>query len=233
MKKVLSLCLVAMMVICMSVTAFAAPNGFTKSPNGNTAPKVDQYTPKDEGCSADLVITPFGDISKLPPESQATFKLAYNTIINADDLAKLNSELEKQAKEKGIDSEDLAISDLFNISCNDGCDNHENHKSGGSVVLDIESSDKFVGIMYMNDEGDWQWVYDAIIENGKLKFTAVDTDAPYAIVVDNSKAGGIGDKDPGTGEGIFIYVVIALAAVCAAALLIIFVVLSKKKRKAN
>lgn len=227
MKKVLTLCLVLVMALCMSVTAFAAPNGFTRSPGANSAPTVENFDPEDEDCTADLIITPFGDLSKLPEEMQQRFQEAYDSIVNADDLTKLNEELEKNAKEKGIDPDNIGISDLFNIHC-EGCDNHEGHDKAG-ITLSAETLNNFLGLMFMDEDGKWQWVKDAAVNaNGKLEFTATNTNAPYAIVVDTTEA-GTGNGDPGTGEGFGIYFWIAIAST-AALLIVLVLILIKKKR---
>ena len=229
MKKIVALSLVMVMALCMSISVLAAPNGFVSSPSGNAAPKVEEFKPADEDCTANLIVTPFGDLANLPEDLQEEFKDAYESILAAEDLTKLNEELAKKAKELGIDPEDLAVSDLFNLSC-EGCDNHEGHDEA-EVTLSAETLGKFVGLMFRDADGKWQWVKDAAVTaDGKLKFTATNTNAPYAIVVDNSQTTAVdGDKDPGTGEGLGIYFWIAIAST-AALLIVLVLILIKKKR---
>ncbi len=225
MKKVLAICLAMMMVLCLSTTVLAAPNNFVASPGANKAPEVEEFKPEDEDCTADLVITPFGDLDKLPEDNQETFQLAFDTIVKAEDLTKLNEELAKKAEELGIDPDDLDVSDLFYIDT-EGCDEtHDGHKKA-EITLDAETLNKFVGLMYMDEDGNWHWVDDATVTaDGKLRFTTDNTDAPYAIVVDNTN----GAATPGTGEGLGIYFWIAIAST-AALLLVLVLILIKKKR---
>lgn len=228
MKKVLSICLVLMVVLGLSVTAIAAPKNFIKSPTANPAPEVEEFIPDDEDCTADLVTTPFSDIDKLPDDNKEDFQIAYDSIIEADDVTKLNEEVAKKAEELGIDPEDVKVSDLFYVHCEE-CDDHENHTSG-KVVLDIDNPEEFVGIVYQDENGEWQWVDGAIINgDGDLEFHAVDLDAPYAIVTDTSASDVPGGNDPGTGEGLGIFFWIAIASTTALLLVLVLIVFKKKR----
>ncbi|MBR2152236.1 MAG: hypothetical protein IJ944_02985 [Clostridia bacterium] len=227
MKKVLALCLAIMVVLGLSVTVFAAPN-FVKSPSGKPAPGVEDFIPDDDDCTADLVVTPFDDINDLEPAQKEDFQIAYDTIIKTDDVTKLNEEIAKKAEDLGIDPDDVDISDLFYVDC-DGCDDHDNH-TNGKIILDIDNPETFMGVIYLDENGKWQWVDGAVINgNGKLEFTAIDLDAPYAIVVNNTNGAAAGDKDPGTGEGMGIFFWIAFASTTAL-LLVLVLILFKKKR---
>ncbi|MBR4282088.1 MAG: hypothetical protein IKT35_00065 [Clostridia bacterium] len=225
MKKVLSICLAMMLVLCLGATALAAHSDFVKSPSVSNAPEVEYFKPLDEDCTANLVITPFGDLDKLPPASREDFQIAYDTIIKTDDITKLNDELAKKAQDLGIKPEDVGISDLFYVGC-EGCDDHDNHTNGGKIIMDIDTPETFIGVIYLDDNGKWQWVEGAFINSdGKLEFIAPDLDAPYAIVVDNSNG-----VSPGTGEGLGIFFWIAFAS--TAALLLVLVLLFFKKKRA-
>jgi hypothetical protein len=141
---------------------------------------------------------------------------AYNDIVNSDKLTDLNKELEDAAKDKGINGKDLAVGDLFNLGCK-GCSDHDKHEKY-KVSLDVEGLDRFVGVIYRDENGDWQWVKDAKVENGKLHFTG-EGYHPYAVVLDNSKP-----KPPaGTGDIEIIAICAAVMAVSAAALVIVLV----------
>ena len=225
MKKLLAICLAMVVVLCFSATAFAAPTDFVKSPGSSPAPGVEDFKPSDDDCAAELVVTPFGDINELDPAQKEEFQIAYDTIIKTDDITKLNDEIAKKAEELGIDPDDVGISDLFYVDC-DGCDDHENHTNGGKIILDISTPETFMGVIYLDENGKWQWVDNAFINNnGKLEFIAMDLDAPYAIVVDNSNG-----VSPGTGEGLGIFFWIAFAS--TAALLLVLVLLFFKKKRA-
>jgi len=142
MKKVLAICLMMVMIVSLSATAFAAPDGFASSPSGNPAPIVISFTASDEDCTAQLVITPYSDRDELSDVILALFEKAYDTIAESDDLTELNEELAKIATEKGIDGKDLAVSDLFDIHVT-GCDYHEEHRDF-DIILAADTLSHFV-----------------------------------------------------------------------------------------
>ncbi len=225
MKKVLAICLMMVMVLSMSVNVFAAPDGFVSSPSGNPAPKVVDFDPSDEECTAQLVITPYGDRHDLSDVLRAMFEKAYNSIVNSDDLTKLNAELAKIAADKNITGADLAVSDLFDIHVT-GCDYHDEHVDF-DITLDADALRHFVGLLHMNKDGVWELVTDAeVVNNGEhLKFS-VDSFSPFAIVVDTSS--GTTDT-PQTGDNSMIHIYAIIMAVSALAVIVI-AVKSKKQR---
>ena len=225
MKKVLAICLMMVMVLSMSVNVFAAPGGFVSSPSGNPAPKVVDFDPSDEECTAQLVITPYGDRHDLSDVLRAMLEKAYNSIVNSDDLTKLNAELAKIAADKNINGADLAVSDLFDIHVT-GCDYLDEHVDF-VISLDADTLSHFVGLLHMNKDGVWELVTDAeVVNNGEhLKFS-VDSFSPFAIVVDTSS--GTPDA-PQTGDNSMIHIYAILMAVSALALVVILVK-NKKQR---
>lgn len=220
MKKLLAICLTIVMVASLSISVLAAPHGFVSSPSGGKRPPViNRFDPIDDDCTADLVITPFGDKNGLSEEDRKEMEDAYNDIVNSKDLTDLNKQLEDAANNKGIDGKDLAVGDLIYLGC-EGCDNHDAHEKF-KVSLDAEGLDRFVGVIYRDKDGKWQWVDDAKVVNGKLEFTG-EGYHPYAIVLNNSK-----NPPSKTGDTAVILVCTAVMAVSAAAL---FVVLVKGKK---
>ena len=115
MKKVVAICLMMVMVLSMSVNVFAAPGGFVSSPSGNPAPEVVIFAPSDDDCKGRLVVTAYGDRHDLSEALREMLEKAYDSIVNSDDLTKLNAELAKIAADRNIASTDLAVSDLFDI----------------------------------------------------------------------------------------------------------------------
>lgn len=158
MKKLLSVCLVFVMVICFGVTAFAE-GGFVSSPSLDTAPEV------EEG-SSDVKITPYGDRNTLTEAEREVLEEAYNSINSAQSLVELNGNL------KG---DNLAVSDLFNVS--------SDSTGPQTLTLKADTLKNFVSLMVYVD-GAWKIVDGAKVQNGQLVFTAKDF-GPYAIVVDN------------------------------------------------
>ena len=222
MKKILVICLTLIMVASMTVVAFAAPNGFVSSVSGKPGPTIESFDPDDDDCTADLIITPYSERHDLPKPLLDIIEKAYKDIVNADDLTDLSDALAKLVKDKKIDSENLAVSDLFDIHV-DGCDSHDGHE-GYEIILEADSLKNFVGLIYINEDGEWELVTDAeVINNGKhLKFS-VDSLSTFAIVVDTSDG-------PQTGDNTMIYVSFILMIVSAAALVVVLI--KSKKQKA-
>lgn len=225
MKKVVAICLMMVMVLSMSVNVFAAPGGFVSSPSGNPAPEVVIFTPSDDDCKGRLVVTAYGDRHDLSEALREMLEKAYDSIVNSDDLTKLNAELAKIAADKNIGGADLAVSDLFDIHVT-GCDYHDGHV-GFDITLDADALSHFVGLLHMNKDGEWKLVTDAeVVNNGEhLKFS-VDSFSPFAIVIDTSS--GTPDAPP-TGDNSMIHIYAIIMAVSAIAIIVI-AVKSKKQR---
>ena len=225
MKKVLAICLMMVMVLCMSVNVFAAPSGFVSSPSGNPAPTVVAFEPNNDDCTGRLVVTPYGDRHELSDALRAMFEKAYNDIVNSDDLTKLNADFAKLVADRNLTADKLAVSDLFDIHVS-GCDYHDEHVDF-DITLDADTLSRFVGLLHMNKDGVWELVTDAeVINNGEhLKFS-VDSFSPFAIVVDTSS----GSPDaPQTGDNSMIHIYAIIMAVSALAIVVITVKSRKQK----
>ena len=225
MKKVLAICLMIVMVVSMSVTSFAAPDGFVSSPSGNPAPTVVDFDPSNDNCTGWLVITPYGDKEDLSDVLRSLLEKAYNDIVNSDDLTKLNAELAKIAADKNIEGKNLAVSDLFDIHVT-GCDYHDGH-FGFNITLDADKLSGFVGLLHMNKNGEWELVADAkVVNNNENLQFSVDSLSPFAIVVDTTIDGG---DAPQTGDNSMIYIYVILMA--ASALALVTILLKNKKQR--
>lgn len=222
MKKILAICVVLVMVFCLSTTAFAAPNGFVSSPSENKTPEIETVEPSDENCIADLGVTSYADRFNIADADREALEAAYADIADADDLADLSKDLEKLAKDKKVKTEDLLVSDLFNISA-EGCKDH-NKDHELEIVLSVDTLKNFVGLMY-NDNGKWVVVDGAkVVKNGTaLKFSVATTTAPFAIVVSK------GATSPQTEDGNLYSVFVIMASVAALATI---VCLKKSKNRA-
>lgn len=222
MKKILAICVVLVMVFCLSTTAFAAPNGFVSSPSENKTPEVETIKPSDDDCTVDIVIDSYGDKQDMDEDVKESLKAAYKDIADADKVSDLNKDLEKLAKDKKVKNEDLLVSDLFNISA-EGCKNH-NKDHELEIVLSVDTLKNFVGLMY-NDNGEWILVKDAkVVKNGTaLKFSVNTLSAPFAIVV--SKGATSPQTEDSNLWGIF-------AVMASVAALTTIVCLKKSKNQA-
>ena len=227
MKKVLVVCLIMVMVASMTLMVFAAPDGFVTSPSGRPGPGVISFVPRDTECTAELVITPFGERIELSAVLRALLEKAYNEIINSGDLTQLNADLAAVAAAMGIPGEMLAVSELFDIHTT-GCDFHDGHLEF-DITLSADALNRFVGLLHMDHDGTWELVSDArVTNNGEhLQFSAEGL-SPFAIVVDTSNGGG--DIAPDTGDHSMIYLYSTLMVVSALALVV--VLLKGRKQKA-
>lgn len=205
MKKVLAICLTLIMLIGISVPAFAE-GGFVSSPSGNQAPELIKGENESEGCEATVVITAYGDKHELSDETRKKLEEAYGIILSTEDLSKLTEDVKAAAEEAGVDVADLAVSDLFDISSTD-CSAHADH-GHFDIAIKHEYLDNFVCLLHYYN-GEWRVVKDAkVTQNGEhLEFTE-DEFSPFAIVVD------AGAESPETGilDNIWIYIIIMVVS---------------------
>lgn len=208
MKKVLVVIMaLAIMVMC-SVSVLAAPTNFISSPSENGAPTIVESSNEDEDCTAIIVITPYSQRKNLSSNSKSKMEKAYKNVTETPDVSKLNEDLEKAAKDQGINGEDLAVSDLFDIDYKD-CIEHDDHGKF-TIKLSAETLKNFVGFMRYDGEK-WILIKDATVSNGNyLTFTSEDL-GTFAVVVKKDKT------SPATGDSIAVEMVVMLASLCAVA----------------
>ena len=211
MKKILAICLTLVMVMSFSLTV-SAEGGFVESPSRKSDLELVGATPSSPDCDASIVLTPYSDRDTLPDDANKKLKDAYDMIQETQDLTTLNDDLKKLADELGIPASDLAVSDLFDLSCDD-CDDHDEH-GDVEIIIKAENLDKFVGLMYFNGES-WELIDNAtVIEmDGQLylKFSA-NKFGPYAVVVNT---GDSTSNLPPTGDSshLAVYVIVMAASV--------------------
>ena len=216
MKKLLAIGLVVILMFSMSIPAFAAENGgFLNSPSKNPAPEVTDKNHDDDDCDGEVIITPYKDRDELSDEAKDLIEKAYDDIAGTDDLTDLCDDIADIIKDKNIKSEDLAVSDLFDVDIT-GCD-EEHH----NVTLDVDTADNFVALMQIDEDGKWSIVKDAKLVDGKLVFK-LDFFSPLAIVVNKDKT------SPQTHDNTLLYIYAAVMLVSAAAVLVL-VKVSKSK----
>ena len=225
MKKIFAICMIVVMLVAMSVNAFAATNGFVSSPSENPAPKVEDFKPSDEDCTANLDITAYADKHALPESLRTLLEQAYASIANAASLAELTPALSDLVTNKNIDASKLAVADLFDIHPSD-CDFHDGHMDF-DVTLSVDTLSHFVALLHMNKNGEWELVDNAkVTNNGEHLEFSVDSFSPFAIVVNTD------DVAPGAGTIIGngnLVIIIAVAVACAV-VAVVFVVQKNKKR---
>lgn len=226
MKKVFAVILTLVMTLAMGVTAFAAPNNFISSPGGNMSPELIKWEPLSEECTGKITVTPFADRDDIDEASRELIENARDLIVEASDLTKLCNGLKDAASTNGIDADDLAVSDLFDVDYTD-CNIHDDHK-GFKLWLDSDALNKFVGLMHFDGE-EWSFITNTSIdENGYLVFST-DKSGPFAIVLNTDDSGSSSDNPPQTGDDFRWWIYAALMAVSAIALAVIGYKLKKSE----
>ncbi len=224
MKKILALCLVLILALSMSFTSLAA--GFVESPSLNPAPEIveDETTNEDEDCEADVIITPYSERDTLPDDVRKEMEEAYEQISGALDISDLSDALEDYCKDNNIDTANLKVSDLFDISY-EGCDEHDEH-GYFTITFKAETLANFVALLHLTDNG-WDMIENAkVVHNGTALKFKIDDFSPFAIIVDTSKA----TSSPQTGDNsdITMWVVILSACILALGTTLFFIFKRKK-----
>ncbi len=225
MKKVLAFCMMILMIFSMSISAVAAPGGFMSSPSGKPAPGIESFDPENEDCTGQLVITPYSGRGELSEFLQGLLEKAYTMIANSTDLTKLNADFAKLVARLNLNNSQLAVSDLFDIHV-EGCDVHEGHLNF-DVVLSADTLNKFVALLHMNHNGEWELVSDAKVTNNgtHLEFSTEEL-SPFAIVV-RTDAGT--PDTPQTGDNSLIHLYAVIMVISAILTAVIAVKLKKQK----
>lgn len=220
MKKIFVLFLTVAMVLSMGVTAFAGPGNFLDSPSKNKAPEVIEGNNTSPDCDGYIVVTPYADRATLNAEKLAAIEKAYEDIVAAEDLTDFNAKLLSLVDAKEIPHENLAVSDLFDVSYY-GCDKHDDHADFNiKLKCDKGVLEGFVGLLHFTG-GKWVLVEDAKVEADILSFKAKDL-SPFAIVVET-------ENPPQTGDSTSWRIYLVLMIVSAAALAVVGYKLKKSE----
>ena len=217
MKKFVSVAMILVLVLSCSISALAAPAGFTKSPAVDSV-KVESFDNETESCVATVEVTPYAEKAELAAEKAAELEAAYKEIVGNE--AAYTKALEGIATAKKIALNRLAVSDLFDATTAQDA-GHEEH-GAFTVTVTANNLDKFVALLH-RENGAWKTVENATVKGNQLTFT-VDSFSPFAIVV----ATGSATDSPATGDNSQMGLWIALMAISAGAI-VTLVVVSKKK----
>lgn len=195
MKRFLALCIAVILVLSVSISAFAGPGNFVNSPSNNSGPVLVEGENESEDCEAKLVVTPFKDRDKLPAEIRALIEKAYQIIASGIDLTSLNAKFAAFVAGLGLKGSDLAVSDLFDVTYYN-CDTHDYH-GYFRIKLNSDALRNFVGLLHYHN-GEWEFIENArVLPDGETLEFSVEDFSPFAIVVDKSKGSAI---SPTTGE---------------------------------
>ncbi len=212
MKKVLVICLTLLMLLSMSLTAFADKGGFVASPSNNLAPEVVEIT-SEKGFRVELIVTPYAQRNTLPAADQAEVNKAYSDIASTDDVTVLQEGLVKKAEAVGANPQDLAVSDLFHLTVR--VIGEGTAEGPYSVKLRSDILENFVGLLHMRG-GAWSVVEQAEVKGDILTF-AVDDFSPFAVVVDTNPGSSA------TGDNSMPWMFAALALISGIGLIYCFV----------
>ena len=214
MKKLVALVLSVVMAISMTVAASAV---FVASPSLNKAPVLVEVKGGEENLK--IKITSYLDRATLGTEGKAAIESSYDDIKNAKDVTDITADIKAVADKAGAKVADLKVSDLFDISVEEG-----EIKGEITIILSAETLKNFVALLHDND-GKWEVVQGAKVKGDQITFS-VDSLSPFAIVVNTA------EKDsPSTGNTVdygMIFVVAALVFGGAAVFC-----LAKSKKKVN
>lgn len=228
MKKILAICLATIIAVCLSVGSFAAPGRFVSSPSGNPAPRLVSFEPTDDECTGQLVVIPYAERDALPADLKTLIETVYAEIAGTDDLTLLSADLSKLASDMNLDSKALAVSDLFDMHIVN-CNQHEGHFNF-NIVLSAETLDKFVALLHMNENGEWELVENAkVTNNGENLEFSVKSFSPFAIVVNTE--GDVSEVPPETSDHAIIYFYAGIMLVAVLAIVVVFVVIKRRKQK--
>lgn len=209
MKKFLALFLALIMAFAVGMTVFAEPGNFVQSPSANEGPELIEGENEDEDCEAILVITPYRDRDTLPEKALSDMEYVYNLIASGVDLTTLCAEFKAFVESLGLTGDDLAVSDLFDISYY-SCEEHEDH-GYFRIRLSEDALENFVGLLHYNN-GKWEFIDNAkVLEDGKTLEFRVKDFSPFAVVVDTSAGSAVSPETGYQNYAVFAVVILSVA----------------------
>ena len=223
MRKIITVCLAVIMLVSVTLSVVAAPGNFVKSPSTNPAPELIEGVNESEGCTAQLIITPYIERDTLPEEDRLIIEGVYKQIVESPYLSALTEDLIDVAAKLGVEVKDLAVSDLFDVRYI-GCDIHQYHGIF-RIKIKAETLDNFVCLLHFH-EGEYHIVEDAkVTEDGDYLVFTTNKLSPFAIVVNTSEEN---PDAPQTNDLFPIYVSIAAVS----GLMLIGLAITYKKERA-
>ncbi len=179
-SKIVALILAIIMIL--PVSALAANDNFVSSPSKNQAPVVEEVKSDKEDFAGDIVITAFAEKEELGEEEKKVLTEAYDKIVEVEDITTLAENLSQKVEDLGVNKEDVAVSDIFDIKVVDNNNNIIADHGKLTITLTAEALENFVALLHYKNNV-WNVVESAEIKDGKLEFS-VDDLSPFAIVVE-------------------------------------------------
>ncbi len=236
MRKVRLFAVMLLVLALLASSTFAAGDLFMPSVEQKGAPEV---TATADGKDANIIVTPYSekdnpdtDDAALAAQITAGLEQAKSDIDAVDSLGDLKSkdgtiasDLEKAIAGSGYTLDDLVVTDLFDVSAEDGYD--------GPMTLAIVVAGDVLTVLHSPEPGVWEVV--PFTKDGNKIIINVDGLGPFALIAAKTNASGKDSKDdkttdksgekvtsPQTGETVNSSVMIvamlmlAAAVICAA-----------------
>ncbi|MBQ8606018.1 MAG: hypothetical protein IJ408_04715 [Clostridia bacterium] len=231
MKRIISIVMVMVVLLGLSVTAFAAEGDFVPSINEKSAPTIKSITVTTASgtwvCTQHdidkcILVTPVSEIKEedrlLESTKQALIDV-YNKILNAAKLSDIFTNID------GVDK--MVVRDLFDVSSICDALNEVFPKEGTSIAitfdLGIDADTNVVCASLINGS----WGTHSVKNNGDGTVTVDFTHfCPVAFLVSNSEVG----NNPGTGDAQQLEIWIATLAVSLAAIIVLVVIVLRKRK---
>lgn len=231
MKKIISFVMVMVMILGISVTAFAADGDFVPSINEKPAPAIKSIIVTIDGvewkCEIDIdghcvIVTPVSEITEEQRLSDATKQKlidVYNQIKAAANLSSVFPNIE------GVDK--MAVRDLFDVSsvCSEFDKVFPGELAKVTITFDlgISADTNIVCASLVNDK----WNTHAVKNNGDGSVSVDFTHfCPVAFLVSETEVG----NSPATGDNSNLTLWISLLAVSVVAIAAVSIVSIKAKK---
>lgn len=189
MKKLL-----ALLITLLTLTSLVNVRVFSDTYVPSIAVRQDVVLTSDpiiehkDSCKDIVVLNTYMQKDEIESEySKQQLEIAYKTIIEAENVVDLNGDIESIAHNLGVETEDLVVRDLFDITeytyfVADGHNINE-HVHDLSLELETQTLENFVCLLvYYDDE--WHVIDDVtvLLDQNRLDFIT-DELSPFAIVV--------------------------------------------------
>ena len=175
MKKLLVLCSLLISVLAFSFTV-KANGGFVDSPS--LYDETELAEDSTGTYNKNIALSGFGNRDQLPEEVKAVLEEAYNTIKEADSVSQLNDTVDELLEDAGLENDDIAISELFDISASEESNSYK-------VKIKLGSASYFFCLLHYTNGG-WEVVSNASLDTEDNLTFEVDSLSPFAVVVINN-----------------------------------------------
>lgn len=207
LKKIVSV-LCAVSVFAVSAMSVAAASTYTPSVTKKDSVTITSAKDQD-GNDVEVIVTPISKSTAAPTEdARKQLDAAFDEIINADSLDKLNIEGENPLAGKS----NYVVSNLFDVSLN-GIDNSY-FASGATIEVTFTINDLSTDVdsiwlhRYSTDN---KWHAMNVTKIGKNSYkTTFNTLSPIAICVPSDAASSVTSPQTGDTTNYMLYVVVAL-----------------------